>query len=702
MPDDTTKANTLFEISRVYLTELNDIKKVAEYGWKELALAQKIDYKKGMANAMLNIGIYYRTNGNSDMSLYYDKKSLALAQEVNDKKAESGALLNIGLDYSAKENYKEALNYMKNGLQLKQQIGDRKGMARGFNNLANIFQTQGNYTEALKYHLKSLQIKEEFNDKLGIALSYNNIANVLYSQLKYDEALGYYLKTANYQESISNHRGIGNVYHNIGNVYTEKKQFKEALNSHLKSLKALEKAEDKIGIALASTSVGTAYRKLNKAETALSYQVKSYELYQEIGDKRGLMEVCKELGALHDLAKDYPVALKDYQEMLSIAESLNLKEGVRDAYAGLATVYEGQKKFDDALKYTELYNAVKDSLLTKENYKQITELNTRYETDKKEKEILLLTKDQQLNSKIIKQQQLVRWGLIGGLALLSISIFSIYRRYRFKQKANLILEKQKAEIQQKNVLITDSIDYAQTIQEAVLPTKQEIAALVPESFIFYKPKATVSGDFYWISPVNEQLICAVADCTGHGVPGAFMSLLGYNMLENAVNDLQKTEPAQILDALNLEVNSRLAGNESEESSKHGMDISLIAVDRKNKMLKFAGAHNSIYIVRDKHLIELKADKMGIGGNKYTTASFTNQQFPLQNGDMIYLFTDGFPDQIGGPKRKKFYYQPFKDLLISISTLQPEEQQVKLNEAHSLWMGEKMDQTDDILIMGIRY
>ena len=701
MKEDTNKANTFYEISRAYLNELNNVKKVAEYGWKELALSQKLNFKKGMANSMLNIGIFYRMSGNYDMALYYDNKSLVLMQETSNKKGESSALLNIGLNYSEKGNYKEALDYMKKGVQLKQQIGDRKGMAGGFNNLANVFQTQGNYTEALKYHLKSLQIKEEIDDKLGIALSYNNIGNVLYSQLKYDEALGYYLKAANYQESISNYQGIGNAYNNIGNVYSEKKKFKEALDYHLKALKAREKAEDKIGIARSCNNIGTIYRKLNKLETALLYQIKSYKLYKQLGDKKGEAEACEGLAILYDFAKDYASALKYYKEMLSINERLNFKEGIRDAYSGLAKIYEEQKQFDAALKYTELYTAVKDSLLNKENFKQVKELNTRYETDKKEKEILLLTKDQQLNAKIIKQQQLVRWGLIGGLALLSVSIFSIYRRYRFKQKANVILEKQKEEIQLKNVLITDSIDYAQTIQEAVLPTRQEIQEMIPDSFVLYKPKATVSGDFYWLGQVNERLVCAVADCTGHGVPGAFMSLLGYNMLENAVKDLQTAKPAHILDTLNEEVNHRLAGGELGEDSKHGMDISLISIDTKTNLLEFAGAHNSIYIVRANELIELKADKMGIGGNKLNEAGFKNQETTLQKGDMIYLFTDGFPDQIGGPNRKKFYYRPFKELLLEISTLQPEEQRKKLNDTHLTWMGEKMDQTDDILIMGIR-
>jgi serine phosphatase RsbU (regulator of sigma subunit) len=197
------------------------------------------------------------------------------------------------------------------------------------------------------------------------------------------------------------------------------------------------------------------------------------------------------------------------------------------------------------------------------------------------------------------------------------------------------------------------------------------------------------------------LTCAVADCTGHGVPGAFMSLLGYNMLEDVVKTIPDITPGTMLDALNLQVITRLSGDDKEEEIKHGMDISLISIDKTTNRLQFAGAHNSLYIVRAGELMELKADKMGIGANKQPDKFFSNQVLELQKGDMIYLYTDGFPDQIGGPNRKKFFYPPFKELLKTISFLKPELQRTKLEEAHTQWLG-KMDQTDDILIMGIRY
>jgi serine phosphatase RsbU (regulator of sigma subunit)/Tfp pilus assembly protein PilF len=702
-PDDTNKVNALNEIARAYLREFNDIMKVGEYGKKELHLARKLNYKKGIAQAMINVAIMYRSGtSNYDLALYYDRMALKLMREIGNKKGEAIALGNIGLTFSEKGDYKQALEFLRQGLKMQELIGDKRGVAIANINIANIYHTQGNYTEAMSAHLISLKMNEELGNKNGIGSCYNNIGTLLYSQQKIDESLGYYLKAVKIWEGTHNFQGLGQAYGNIGNIYRDKKQFKEALTYMLKEFKISEQQGDKQGIAVAYNNIAAVYADENKPDIALTYQLNSYAIAKEIGDKRELGRACGAIANSYEAKKDYTNAIHYNLEMLSMSKKIDFREGSKIAYGNLASVYRKQKQFEKALEYTELYNTMKDSLLNKENFKQVAELNTRYETEKKEKEILLLTKDQQLNAKIIRQQQLVRWGLIGGLGLLCISIFSIYRRYRFKQKANLILEQQKKEIQQKNVLITDSIDYAKTIQDAVLPTTQQMKNLLPESFVLYKPKAIVSGDFYWLGNVNGRLICAVADCTGHGVPGAFMSLLGYNMLEDVAQSNFTATPGKLLDALNQQVIQRLSGDDKEEIVKHGMDISLISIDQKTNRLEFAGAHNSLYIVRRGELMELKADKMGIGANKQADTFYSNQVMELQTGDMIYLFTDGFPDQIGGPNRKKFFYPPFKELLKTISPFPVELQQAKLNETHIQWLGTKMDQTDDILIMGIRY
>jgi serine phosphatase RsbU (regulator of sigma subunit) len=699
--EDTSKALIYNGLCRAYMSQLNDMEHVQLYAAKAFAISEPIHFKKGIGFGIFYMGLSQWTKGDLEMALNSFKKASVLLRETVGLKSEGACYINIGQIYTEQGKHREGLENIQKGVAISEQLNDRGAMQSGYLSIGNVYSVEGNYTQALHYFLKSLRIAEELNDQIFCSLANNNIGDVFYAQNKFDMALVYYKKAVKHMVDIKEERVAGSIYTGMGNVYWKKKQYKEALIYHLKDLRIKEDFGDKEGIAVASNRVGSDYFGQQKFEKALSYQLKSYNLCKQIGYKKGLIDVSGGVGKVYEEQKEFTKALAYFNEMLTIAKELSYREGVRDAYENLASVYRKLNEFEKALAYTERFHNEKDSLLNKENFKQVAELNTRYETDKKEKEILLLTKDQDLNAKTIKQQQLVRWGLIGGLGLLSVSIFSIFRRYRFKQKANVLLEKQKEEIQQKNILITDSIDYAKTIQEAVLPTTQEIKNLLPESFIVYKPKAIVSGDFYWLNSNNDQLTCAVADCTGHGVPGAFMSLLGYNMLEDVAKMLPASRPAFILNALNQEVMTRLSGDDKEETIKHGMDISLISIDPATDVLEFAGAHNSLYIVRGTELIELKADKINIGGNKQDR-SFTNQFIELNKGDMIYLFTDGFPDQIGGPNRKKFYYQPFKELLISISKLKPEEQKVKLDEAHTVWMGEKKDQTDDILIMGIRY
>lgn len=703
--EDTSKANTLHELTRAYLFELNDHQKVGEYGSQQLALSLKLKFKKGIAYGYLNRAIYYRSSGDLDTALFYDMKCLPLMQEIGDLKGESSCNSNIGLTYSYKGDFTTALEYMFKGVKMKETIHDKKGMASGYNNIGNIYITLGDYKKALNYHLKSLKIREDMDNKLGVGMSYNNIGNIFSSQDNIERALDYYRKALQINEELKDSTGIGNACNNIGNMFTAKKQYRDARVYYFKALEANKTVGDKRGIATCYNNIGNVYLDEKKAEESLTYQLKSYNLYKKIDDKKGIVEAAGGTGRAYALKNDLTNALYYNTLALKIAQEIDFKEGVRDAYRDFAAFYKKQNQFEKALQYTKLFNAAKDSILNKDNYKQISELNTRYETDKKEREILLLTKDQELKTKMIRQQQFVRWGLIGGLILLFVSIYSIFRRYRFKQTANLLLEKQNKEIQEKNRLITDSIDYARSIQEAVFPTAKEIQSIFPSSFLLYKPKAVVSGDFYWTGKVNDELICATADCTGHGVPGAFMSLLGYNMLENAIKKNKSIKPAAILEELNRELIQSLYSEEEKGIIKHGLDISLLSINTVTHQLQYAGAHNSLFIIRNHQLIELKADKKGIGfidqyGN--TSERFENQTFELKKGDIIYLFTDGYPDQIGGPNRKKFYYRPFKELLISIHNLSLEDQYKKLDDVHKIWLGEKMDQTDDILVMGIKY
>lgn len=268
--------------------------------------------------------------------------------------------------------------------------------------------------------------------------------------------------------------------------------------------------------------------------------------------------------------------------------------------------------------------------------------------------------------------------------------------------------RQKEEIEQKNqeleVLykhVTDSIKYAKRIQEAILPPDSLVKKLLPQSFVLYKPKDIVSGDFYWMDEKNGKSLFAAVDCTGHGVPGAFMSIVGYNILKHTVNNFNFTEPALILDELNKGVSETLHHGHEEAQAKDGMDISFCAIDYDKMELQYAGAYNPLYVVRNGELLQTKADKFPIGlflGAE--KKKFTNHTIKLEKGDSIFIFSDGYADQFGGPNGKKFMAGNFRDLLIEVSKYPVDKQKEMLNKTIEEWRG-PLDQVDDILVMGVR-
>ncbi|CAE7472966.1 unnamed protein product [Symbiodinium microadriaticum] len=277
---------------------------------------------------------------------------------------------------------------------------------------------------------------------------------------------------------------------------------------------------------------------------------------------------------------------------------------------------------------------------------------------------------------------------------------------KVEERTKEVVEKSE-ELEQKNNDILDSIRYAKVIQTAILPPDNLFQKLLPESFVLFKPKDIVSGDFYWIYTKEEKVLFAASDCTGHGVPGAFVSMVGYNLLDKIVGEYGITEPAAILDRLNFEVAQtfRQKGEEEEEIGtkvKDGMDIALVAFDTKTRTLEYAGAFNPLYLLRDDEIIEYKANRSPIGSFKAgEQEKFVNHKIDLKDGDCIYMFTDGFVDQFGGPRGKKFMAKRLRNTLVSIGLHPMAKQGEELQESIEDWMGD-LEQVDDILGVGARF
>jgi serine phosphatase RsbU (regulator of sigma subunit) len=300
----------------------------------------------------------------------------------------------------------------------------------------------------------------------------------------------------------------------------------------------------------------------------------------------------------------------------------------------------------------------------------------------------------------IKQQKLYSYGAVLGFILMLVIAGISYRAFKEKQKANVIIENQKTMVEEKQKEIMDSINYAERIQRSFLATSELLDHHLKEYFVFFEPKAVVSGDFYWADTLkNGNFLLATADSTGHGVPGAIMSILNISSLEKAVES-GLSKPSEILDHTRHTIIERLRKDGSAEGGKDGMDCSLICFDFINTKFTYAAANNPIWVVRENNLLELLPDKMPVGKHDKDINGFTNHEFNLQKGDMVYAFTDGIPDQFGGPKGKKFMYKQLKQLLVDISQLPLDEQKEKVSNALNQWKG-NLEQVDDITLIGVK-
>ncbi len=607
--------------------------------------------------------------------------------------------------------YDKAISFGLRAEKLADSLHYKFGLQSAYNNIGNCYMDRGNIKTALEYHLKTLKIREELGLKRGVGYTYLNLGNIYFRMGNDDQALKTYMLSMNMLLAAGDSLRVASCYSNMGSIYSNKQQSQKAEEYYLKSLDIRKHFGDDDGVAENYSNLSVILMDARKYKQALAYAFKTIDLYGFAGNKLGKTISYSNIGDIFEHMGEYNNAIKYQQISLQQATEMGSLYMMKPCYQLLAVAYSKKNDFKNDLHYVELYSHLNDSMMNTENSKIIAEMQTRFETEKKEKEIQLLQKDKNIRElqmgeqeANIHRQRIIMYSVIGGLTLIIILIFFIWKSYSEKKKINLGLERKNLEInlqknliEEKNIFITDSIDYAKNIQTAILPSEEFIRQNIPGSFILFMPKDIVSGDFYFIKPLGDFIFVAAVDCTGHGVPGAFMSVMAFNMLENIIADKKITQPSLILDELNKSVLKTLHQETENASAKYGMDISLLAINKKKNQIQFAGAHNPLCLVRDSLLIEIKADKTTIG---MATQNFTNHTIDLPKGDMLYLFTDGYADQKGGPQNKKFFAGDFKNILASLSQKNTGEQKEILHKTFLDWKKEN-EQIDDVLVLGIR-
>jgi len=620
-------------------------------------------------------------------------------------------LLNeLAKKFMVKGEYEKTLSYSNEALQLSEKLKYKRGLASSSKNIGVIYWHKGNYPKALEYNLKMLKIGEEIKDKKIIASALNNIGLVYWSQGNNSKTLEYYSKSLEIKKEIGDKSGMGNTLLGIGSVYDNLGDTLKALEYFQEGLKLKREVNDQAGLAGALNNIGNIYGKQKKYSEALNSFLQSLKLREQIGDKKGIASSLNNIGAAYANLENYELAKKYLTESLNLSTEIGVKEGIKNSYKALAELHERMKEPEKAIEFYKLYSDLKDTLINNQNNKQIAQMQELYQSEKKDKEIILLNKDKALKEVEIQKKQTQQNALIIGLILFFVFSLLLIRGFRKIQKANEIIHIQKLLVDEKNKDIKDSINYAKRIQQSFLPAENEFAENFKDYFILNLPKDVVSGDFYWLENVYDKPgapdsikipALAVVDCTGHGVPGALMSIVGNTLLNQTIKNPEVNTPADALNFLNRELPKNLKKRSSADVMRDGMDIVVCTFDINQGKVHFAGANNPIYIVSDNQLTILGGDKQPISSSEIELKKdFNNKTFDVKSGDCVYMFSDGYADQFGGPLGKKFKYKQFQELLKTNSTKNMSVQKEILEKSINDWKG-NLEQVDDILIIGIR-
>lgn len=619
-------------------------------------------YKDALSKAYNNLGSIHYARGDYSKAIHGYTQSLEIKKSVNDSLGTAMSLNNIGLVHMEKGDYQTALTFFFESLRIRESVGDKKGMASCYNNIGEIHRHKKDLLKAVEYYNKSLRLRQELRDQKGMAYSLNNIGGIYQEQKQYDSAIVYYNKSLEILTGLSDRQGMAQSYNNIGNIYASKGERKQAIR----------------------------------------YFSKGLEIRQQIGDKKGTAQSFYNLGILYLGEENTVEARRNLMECLSLAETMNAKPEMKNAYLWLSKVDSSSGNFQRAYEYHKSYTAIKDSIFNEKSQRVMNELQTSYEAEVKDKALLAKDAEIQKQQSEAKQKSLQTIALLVGLSLSLILALMIYRSLKVNRKKNQIILHQKDILEEKQKDITDSIKYAKRIQEAILPPDEHVKSILPDHFIFYQPKDIVSGDFYYVNKdVDGRIIFAAVDCTGHGVPGAFMSIVGHNLLTQSIVEHRKTKPSEILDEVNASLTKTLRQTIEESTVRDGMDIALCSLDPLRNYLQYAGANNPIWIIRNDQIIEIKGDKFPVGiflGESLNR--FTNHEIELYKNDLVYVFSDGYADQFGGERGKKFKYKNLKMLLFSLRHLEMHEQKQRLQSAFEEWKG-NLEQVDDICIIGVR-
>lgn len=652
------------------------------------------DTNKVRALNQLGINYYFVTN--MEQSQRYLTQSLVKAEKIGYKRGKAVANTILGNISMFRNNNNATLDYSYRAIQLYSEINDTtcQNFISNINNIATVYKQMGVFDKSLESYLRALRISEKINNKNLIIVFNNNIASIYKNKSQYDKAIMYYTNALDICNANEDTLGVyPNIFFGFGDIYFSKKELNKSLSYYMRSLNIGKFIEDSSYMCSANIGIAKVYKAQNKFDTAIKYLNQSFLLKD---DERNATSYLL-LGEIYLAQNKYKLSQTNLNNSLQLSKKIQFKDLICSNYKNLYQLDSCTKNYLSAMQNHKLYIAYRDSMYNLEGERKIvsTELNYKFDKEKAYIEFEQEKKNSQKNL-------IITGSIILLIVFIIFSIF-IYKSYLGKNKAHKLISYQKHLVEEKQKEIVDNITYAKRIQSAIMPSEEYINKHAKQNFVFYKPKDIVSGDFYWASSIltdklQDKFYLAVADCTGHGVSGSMMSMLNISILNELVNERNITDTGMILTNARKEIIKAL-NPKGNENVSDGMDCVLCAFDFENKKLQYSAANNSFYIIRNKEIIVCKSDKMPVGlGMK--NDPFKTNEIDLIEGDVVYMFTDGYADQFGGEQNKKFRYKQLEELLLSIHDREMYQQKNCLDTAFAYWKGD-YDQTDDVLVIGVK-
>ena len=712
---DTAKVMAYNKYARDLLKEHSKyFTQALHYAQIGLTLAENVQFEKGKAELLRTIGSVYYYMNDYDNAIDYYNFAMNICEKMNDLEGLALNYYNIGLCYREQSKIYCALNAEQQALSIWKQLGNTDNIIRAHRTIIGLYKSIDEFELAISYTEEAINLAIENGNKHEEASLYDIFAKINFQIGDIEKAKELFRKSLEIYGELNEQLQIARIKHNIAvRLYINEPD--TAIYLLQKSVKIYEKlSQDNQQLFHVCNSLANMYQMKNQDDSVKKY--KELALFKAIFSENAqtIANAYDTIGVYYMKIGDINNAEKNFRKAYDIALKTGINNVLSYSLSGLSSIRYQKGDYKSAYDYLHEYKIINDSLIRDENVKNIQQLTMKYEFEKK-----MTESKESINAQLERQQHANKYQrtvvAIISIALIftAIMLISIIRSNRRNKIANVKLKEQNEEIIEHHDLIanqkkeiTDSIVYAQRIQRAILPS-QNVLKNYLDMFIFYRPRDIVSGDFYWMAKKENNLFIVAADCTGHGVPGAFMSLLGVSFLKEIVNKENEVYANEILNKLREKVvkslNQENQLEENEEYTTDGMDIAICVIDYAGMCLQYAGAYNPLILIRNNELKEIKADKMPVGySEEHQNNKFTNNIISLLPNDCIYMFTDGFADQFGGKedKIKKYSRKRLKVTLLKINTLPVKEQKKVVEQIYDEWKGDN-EQIDDVLLLGIK-